>query len=271
MSTPTTQPWRALSAMLVGFFMTLIDWTAVSVANPSIMTALDTDYDSVIWVTSAYLLAFAVPLLVAGRLGDQFGPKNIYLIGLTVFTVGSLWSGFSGSVEMLVAARVVQGLGAALLTPQTLLTITHVFPAERRGVAMSVWGAAVGVATFAGPITGGLIVDQLGWQWIFFVNVPIGIVGFGLAVWLIPVLPVNRHRFDVVGTALSGIALFLIVFALQEAQSHDWAPWIWAMIAAGLAMMARSFTGRPSTETNRWFRRAYSVTATLRCRVSAWR
>jgi EmrB/QacA subfamily drug resistance transporter len=144
----------------------------------------------------------------------------------------------SGSIEMLVAARVVQGLGAALLTPQTLLTITHIFPAERRGVAMSVWGAAVGVATLAGPIAGGVLVDQLGWQWIFFVNVPIGIVGLGLAVRLIPVLPIQRHRFDILGVVVSGIALFLIVFALQEAQSHHWGPWIWAMIAAGLAMMA---------------------------------
>jgi EmrB/QacA subfamily drug resistance transporter len=232
------RPWRALWAMLVGFFMTLIDWTAVSVANPSIMAELHAGYDSVIWVTSAYLLAFAVPLLLAGRLGDQFGPKNVYLIGLTVFTAGSLWCGLSGSIDALVAARVLQGAGAALLTPQTMLTITRVFPAERRGVAMSVWGSAVGIATLVGPIAGGLIVDQLGWQWIFFVNVPIGIVGFGLAVWLIPVLPVNRHRFDIIGVALSGIALLLIVFALQEAQSHHWAPWIWAMIAAGLAMMA---------------------------------
>jgi MFS family permease len=88
--------------MLVGFFMTLIDWTAVSVANPSIMAALDADYESVVWVTSAYLLGFAVPLLMAGRLGDRFGPKNLYLIGLAIFTAGSLWCGLSGSIEVLV-------------------------------------------------------------------------------------------------------------------------------------------------------------------------
>jgi EmrB/QacA subfamily drug resistance transporter len=238
MSTPATRPWWALWAMLVGFFMTLIDWTAVSVANPSMMAALDADYESVVWVTSAYLLGFAVPLLMAGRLGDRFGPKNLYLIGLAIFTAGSLWCGLSGSIEVLVAARVAQSLGAALLTPQMLLTITHIFPAERRGVAMSVWGATVGIAMLSGPLVGGVLVDQLGWQWIFFVNVPIGIIGLGLAAWLIPVLPLQRHRFDVIGVVLSGIALFLIVFALQEAQSHDWAPWIWAMFAAGLAMMA---------------------------------
>src|SRR5215475_2594383 len=117
-------PWNALWAMLVGFFMILVDATIVAVANPSIMTKLGASYDSVIWVTSAYLLAYAVPLLVAGRLGDRFGPKTIYLAGLVVFTAASAWCGFSGSIGMLVAARVVQGIGAALLTPQTLSTIT---------------------------------------------------------------------------------------------------------------------------------------------------
>ena len=199
-----TQPWRALWAMMIGFFMILVDSTIVAVANPRIMEKLDTDYDAVIWVTSAYLLAYAVPLLVAGRLGDRFGPKNLYLIGLAIFTAASLWCGLAGSIEMLIAARVVQGLGAALLTPQTLSTITRIFPPERRGVAMSVWGATAGVATLVGPLAGGALVDSLGWQWIFFVNVPVGVVGIALAVWLIPVLPTHRHRFDMLGVVLSG-------------------------------------------------------------------
>ncbi|HEU4361132.1 MAG TPA: MFS transporter, partial [Mycobacterium sp.] len=172
--------------MMVGFFMILLDSTIVAVANPSIMTKLGTGYDTVIWVTSAYLLAFAVPLLVAGRLGDQFGPKNLYLAGLAVFTAASLWCGLSSSVGMLIAARVVQGVGAALLTPQTLSTITRIFEPDRRGVAMSVWGATAGVATLVGPLAGGVLVDGFGWQWIFIVNVPIGVIGLGLAVWLIP-------------------------------------------------------------------------------------
>lgn len=230
-------PWYALWAMLVGFFMILVDSTIVAVANERIMEALDTDYDGVIWVTSAYLLAYAVPLLVAGRLGDRFGPKNLYLIGLAVFTAASLWCGLAGSIEMLIAARVVQGLGAALLTPQTLSMITRIFPAAGRGVAMSVWGATAGVATLVGPIAGGLLVDGLGWQWIFFVNVPIGIIGLGLALWLVPTLPTTLHRFDVLGVALSGLAMFLIVFALQEGQSHEWEPWIWAVIATGAALL----------------------------------
>jgi EmrB/QacA subfamily drug resistance transporter len=224
--------------MLVGFFMILVDATIVAVANPSIMDKLGASYDAVIWVTSAYLLAYAVPLLVAGRLGDRFGPKKLYLLGLTVFTAASLWCGLAGSIEMLIAARVVQGIGAALLTPQTLSTITRIFPADRRGVAMSVWGATAGVATLVGPLAGGVLLDRLGWQWIFFVNVPIGIIGLALAVWLIPVLPTQKHRFDLLGVLLSGIGMFMMVFALQEGQSHHWAPWIWGTLAGGIGFMA---------------------------------
>ena len=237
-SAPVADPWHALWAMMVGFFMILVDATIVAVANPAIMEKLGADYDAVIWVTSAYLLGFAVPLLLAGRLGDRYGPKNLYLLGLAVFTAASLWCGLSDTIGMLIAARVVQGVGAALLTPQTLSTITRIFPAERRGVAMSVWGATAGVATLVGPLAGGVLVDGLGWQWIFFVNVPIGIIGLGLAFWLVPDLPTEKHGFDLLGVALSGIGMFMIVFALQEGQSHDWAPWIWGTLAGGVGFMA---------------------------------
>jgi EmrB/QacA subfamily drug resistance transporter len=234
----SANPWYALAAMLVGFFMILVDATIVAVANKAIMSSLGVDYDAVIWVTSAYLLAYAVPLLVAGRLGDRFGPKNLYLIGLAVFTFASLWCGLSGSIGMLIAARVLQGVGAALLTPQTLSTITRIFPAERRGVAMSLWGATAGVATLVGPLAGGVLVGWLGWQWIFFVNVPIGVIGLGLAFVLIPDLPTEKRRFDLLGVLLSGVAMFLIVFALQEGSSHNWAPWIWGTLAGGIGFMA---------------------------------
>lgn len=233
-----SNPWHALWAMMVGFFMILVDATIVSVANPSIMAGLGAGYDAVLWVTSAYLLAYAVPLLVAGRLGDRFGPKYLYLVGLTIFTAASLWCGLSDTIGMLIAARVLQGVGAALLTPQTLSTITRIFPSERRGVAMSVWGATAGVATLVGPLAGGVLVDGLGWQWIFFVNVPIGVLGVLVAIRLVPELPTRKQPFDLLGVLLSGVGMFLIVFALQEGQSHDWTHWVWGLMALGIGFIA---------------------------------
>ncbi|SDQ61350.1 DHA2 family efflux MFS transporter permease subunit [Microbacterium sp. cf332] len=234
-------PWPALWAMVIGFFMILVDTTIVSVANPAIKAALDPstgNLDNVVWVTSSYLLAYAVPLLVTGRLGDRFGPKNIYLIGLAIFTVASLACGLSGSLEVLIIARAVQGLGAALMTPQTMAVITRTFPAERRGAAMGLWGATAGVATLVGPLAGGLLVDGFGWEWIFFVNIPVGVVAFVLAWRLVPQLETHAHRFDVVGVVLSAVGLFLIVFGLQEGEHYEWAAGIWAMIAAGVVVMA---------------------------------
>ncbi|RAZ32822.1 DHA2 family efflux MFS transporter permease subunit [Microbacterium sp. SMR1] len=238
---PAVNPWPALWAMVIGFFMILVDTTIVSVANPAIKAALDPstgNLDNVVWVTSSYLLAYAVPLLVTGRLGDRFGPKNIYLIGLAIFTIASLACGLSGSLAVLVIARAVQGLGAALMTPQTMAVITRTFPAERRGAAMGLWGATAGVATLVGPLAGGVLVDGFGWEWIFFVNIPVGVVAFVLAWRLVPHLETHPHRFDVVGVVLSAIGLFLIVFGLQEGEHYEWAAGIWAMIAAGVVVMA---------------------------------
>ncbi|BAX93881.1 MFS transporter [Mycobacterium shigaense] len=230
-------PWYALWAMMIGFFMIMVDSTIVAIANPTIMAELRIGYGTVVWVTSAYLLGYVVVLLVAGRLGDRFGPKNLYLLGLVVFTAASMWCGLSGSAAMLIAARVVQGVGAGVLTPQTLSTITRIFPAQRRGVAVSVWGATAGLASLVGPLAGGILVDGLGWEWIFFVNVPIGIAGIALAVWLVPELPTQVHRFDVIGVVLSTVGMFLIVFALQQGETARWQPWIWALIVAGIGCM----------------------------------
>ncbi|TSE01874.1 DHA2 family efflux MFS transporter permease subunit [Skermania sp. ID1734] len=231
-------PWVALWTLCLGFFMILLDMTIVAVANPAIMDDLHTDISNVIWVTSAYLLAYAVPLLITGRLGDRYGPKILYLTGLALFTVSSLWCGLSTSIEMLIGARVVQGLGAAMLTPQTMSVITRIFPPERRGAAMGAWGSVAGVASLVGPIAGGLLVDGLGWQWIFFINVPIGVVAFALALRFVPDLPTHEHKFDLVGVGLSAVGMFLLVFGLQEGNDHNWDAWIWAMIIAGLLVLA---------------------------------
>ncbi|MBB5912417.1 EmrB/QacA subfamily drug resistance transporter [Nocardia transvalensis] len=235
----TTQrnPWLALYALVVGFFMILLDMTIVAVANPKIMADLHTDINKVIWVTSAYLLTYAVPLLVTGRLGDRFGPKNIYLIGLAVFTAASLWCAMSASVEMLIAARAVQGLGAALMTPQTMAVITRTFPPDKRGAAMGLWGGVAGLATLVGPILGGVLVDWQGWNWIFYINVPIGIIAFLLAWWLVPSLETHEHKFDLVGVALSAVGMFLLVFGIQEGNARDWNAWIWTMIIAGAVVL----------------------------------
>ncbi|MBB6564920.1 EmrB/QacA subfamily drug resistance transporter [Kribbella sandramycini] len=237
------RPWPALWALVVGFFMILVDSTIVSVATPAILADFGTDVGNVIWVTSAYLLAYAVPLLVTGRLGDRVGPKKMYLTGLTVFTLASLWCGLTSSIAMLIVARVIQGLGASMVTPQTMAVITRVFPPDQRGKAMSLWGATAGVAILVGPILGGVLVDGLGWQWIFFVNIPVGLIGFVLALRLVPDLPTQRHKFDLLGVALSTIGLFLLVFGIQEGQKYDWGTIrgpisVWSLIIAGVAVLA---------------------------------
>lgn len=236
------RPWPALWALVLGFFMILIDTTIVSVANPTILKDLHTDINSVIWVTSAYLLAYAVPLLVTGRLGDRFGPKNLYLAGLVIFTLSSAWCGLSGNISELITARVFQGLGASLMTPQTMAVITRIFPPDKRGAAMGMWGSVAGVATLVGPILGGFLVG-IGWEWIFFINVPVGIVAFVMAVRLVPRLETHPHRFDLFGVFLSALGLFLVVFGIQEGQTYDWGTiagpvTVWGMIIAGVVVLA---------------------------------
>jgi len=235
-------PWPALWALCLGFFMILVDTTIVTVATPAIMADLDADVNAVVWVTSAYLLAYAVPVLITGRLGDRFGPKRLYLVGLVIFTLASLWCGLTGTIEGLVAARVLQGLGASMMTPQTMAVITRIFPVERRGSAMALWGATAGVATLVGPVLGGVLVDTLGWEWIFFINVPVGVVAFVLAWRLVPTLETHAHRFDWLGVALSGAGMFLLVFGIQEGHQYDWSTitgpiTVWRLIALGLVVL----------------------------------
>ncbi|KAA0022528.1 DHA2 family efflux MFS transporter permease subunit [Antrihabitans cavernicola] len=238
MTAPTERnPWPALGALCIGFFMILLDATIVAVANPAIMADLHSDINSVVWVTSAYLLAYAVPLLITGRLGDRFGPKNIYLIGLVLFTAASLWCGLSQSIEMLIVARVFQGFGAALMTPQTMAVITRTFPPDKRGSAMGMWGAVAGVASLVGPIAGGVLVDNLGWQWIFIVNVPVGIIAFVMAWVLVPSLETHPHHFDLLGVALSAGGLFCLVFGIQEGNTYNWSAGVWLLIVVGVALI----------------------------------
>ena len=235
-------PWPALWALVLGFFMLLVDTSILTVATPAIMTDLGAGVNDVIWVTSAYLLAYVVPLLITGRLGDRFGPKRVYLVGLVVFTLSSLWCGLADDIGTLVTARVLQGLGAATMTPQTMAVITRIFPRDRRGQAMALWGAAAGLATLVGPLLGGVLVDSLGWEWIFFVNIPVGVVGLVLAIRLVPALQTHPHRFDWLGVLLFGAGMFALVFGIQEGSEFGWGPVagpveVWHLVTAGLLLL----------------------------------
>ncbi|MFV0634425.1 DHA2 family efflux MFS transporter permease subunit [Demequina sp.] len=236
-------PWPALWALMIGFFMVLIDVNIVSVANPSIQAATGSGTTEVLWVTSAYLLGAAVPLLITGRLGDRYGPRRLYLVGLVVFTAASLLCGLAealpgSAIANLIAARAVQGLGAAMMGPQTMAIITRIFPAARRGSAMALWGATAGVASLLGPLMGGVLVDGPGWEWIFFVNVPIGVVAFVAVRRLVPTLPTHSHEFDWWGVVLSALGMTLLVFGIQEGDTLGWSPLVWACIGAGALVLA---------------------------------
>ena len=223
MNQPPRNPWPALLVICLGFFMIMLDTTIVYVATPSILTSLQTSLDSVLWVFNGYLLAYAVLLITAGRLGDLFGPRNLFAAGLVVFTAASALCGLSADANQLIAWRVLQGIGGALIAPQSLAVLTSIFPRERMGAALGVWGAVIGVSTVAGPTLGGFIVTNFDWRWIFFVNVPIGIVALLGAFLIVPdVRPGRAHRFDVVGVVLSGLALLAIVYALIEGQRYEW-------------------------------------------------
>ncbi|MDO5681416.1 MAG: DHA2 family efflux MFS transporter permease subunit [Propionibacteriaceae bacterium] len=236
------RPWPALWSLVIGFFMILVDSTIVSIATPVLMRSLNAGVSAVVWVTSAYLLAYAVPLLITGRLGDRFGPKRVYLVGLTVFTLASAACGLSHTIEMLIVARAVQGLGASMMTPQTMAVITRIFAPDKRGPAMGLWGAVAGVASLVGPVLGGLLIDTLGWEWIFFVNLPVGVFGFIMVVRNVPSLERHPHRFDLLGVALNVVGMFLIVFGIQEGQRYAWGTItgpisVWSLIIAGVVVL----------------------------------
>jgi EmrB/QacA subfamily drug resistance transporter len=223
MAQARTNPWLVLVVLTSGFFMILLDTTIVNVAIPAMSAGLNTTLDQILWVLNAYILTYAVLLITAGRLGDLYGQRNLFAIGLFIFTVASALCGFSQNANELIAARILQGIGGAILTPQTLAIITTLFPPERRGAAFGVWGGVAGLATIAGPTVGGAIVTYISWQWIFFVNVPIGIAALIATFAIIPDLRTGRrHGWDVLGIVLATAGLFAIVFGLIEGQRYSW-------------------------------------------------
>jgi EmrB/QacA subfamily drug resistance transporter len=240
---PAHSPWLVLFVLCLGFFMILLDTTIVNIAIPNLMKELPASLDQTLWVLNAYILVYAVLLITAGRLGDLYGPKQLFIAGLAIFTLASAACGFATDPTQLIAARVAQGLGGALLTPQTLSVLTVIFPPQKRGTAFGIWGAVAGGATIAGPMLGGFIVTHWGWSWIFFVNLPVGVLALVLAVIAMPNLKLNRrHRLDVTGTVLATVGLFLLTYALIEGQPHHWGK-VWGpvtipqVIGAGVVVL----------------------------------
>jgi len=235
-------PWPVVLVTALGFFMIMLDTTIVYVATPSILSSLHTSLDQVLWVFNGYLLTYAVLLITAGRLGDIFGPRQLFAAGLIVFTAASALCGLSQDAAQLIAARVVQGIGGALIAPQTLTVLMAIFPPARRGAAFGITGAVIGVSTLAGPTLGGLIVTYWDWRWIFFLNVPIGIIALLGTFLVIPdVRPGRSHRLDLVGVMLSSASLLALVFGLIEGQRYEWgviSGWLTIpmVIVAGVAL-----------------------------------
>ncbi len=216
-------PWAILIVVSLGFFMTLLDLTIVNIAIPNMITKLHASLDDILWVINAYALVLAVLLITAGRLGDLIGQRRMFFAGVALFTVASAACGVAPSPGYLIAFRAVQGIGAAVLMPQTLAILTMVFPPERRGAAFGVWGAVAGVATVAGPTLGGLLVSAFDWRYIFYINVPVGILVLILTVLLIPDLRTGRrHSFDISGVVVGSLALLAICYALVEGQKYNW-------------------------------------------------
>ncbi|ROS76897.1 DHA2 family efflux MFS transporter permease subunit [Cellulomonas sp. PhB143] len=241
--------WSVLPPLILGFFMIMVDTTIVNIAIPSLTTAFGASLVAVGWVNSAYLLSYAALMLFAGRLGDRYGPKAVFVAGLVVFTVFSFLCGYSGEIGSspeigwLIGFRALQGVGAALMTPQTMSMITRVFPAKQRGAALGLWGATAGVATIAGPLLGGVFVETWGWEWIFYVNIPVGVVALWMSATRLPTLRSSHAvRLDLVGVVLSVLGLGALIFGIQEGETYDWGHiWgpfsVWGVIGAGLVLL----------------------------------
>jgi len=216
-------PWLALLVLCIGSFVILLDATIVNVAIPTMLDSLHAGLDQILWVVNAYLLTFAVLLITGGRLGDILGQRNLFAAGLAAFSLASALCGLAQDPNQLIVARAVQGVGAAVLAPQTLVIISAIFPAQRRGAAFGILSGVTGLASLAGPTLGGLLVTYLDWRWIFFVNLPIGIAGIVLTFLLVPDLrPGKRHRLDLGGVALATAGLVGVVFGLVEGPRYQW-------------------------------------------------
>ena len=216
--------WWTLAAVAFGLFMIMLDNTIVNVALPSIQRSLHMSISSLEWIVTAYALTFAALLITGGKLGDLFGRRRMFIAGLVVFTLASLACGLAPNAGFLIGARAVQGVGAALMNPATLSIITATFPPKERGQAIGIWAGVSALALAIGPLIGGLIVDNINWHWIFYVNVPVGVVGIIVSRCVITESRDTSHEqsIDLPGLVTSGGALLALSYALIEGNQHGW-------------------------------------------------
>jgi EmrB/QacA subfamily drug resistance transporter len=215
--------WLVAAVFVCGLFMDLLDTTIVNVALPTLGREFNAPATTFEWVVTGYLLSLAVWIPASGWFGDRFGTKKVFMFALATFTLGSALCGLSTSMGMLIAFRVLQGVGGGMMTPVGTAMLFRAFPANERAQASAVLVLPVAIAPAVGPVLGGLLVDQLSWRWIFYVNVPIGIFAFILsAIVLKEHTEPNAGRFDVAGFVLSGTSLPLILYALAEAPERGW-------------------------------------------------
>src|ERR671937_1528 len=214
--------WWTLGALAFALFMIMLDNTIVNVALPAIKKDLGIGTSELEWTVTAYALTFAVLLLTGGKLGDLLGRRLIFTIGLVVFTASSLFCGLSSSATELIAARAVQGVGSALMMPSTLSIISATFPVRERGTAIGIWAGVSAMALAIGPLLGGIITEHISWNWIFYVNVPIGAIGFLLTPFVVPESKdtSREQRLDLPGLLSSGIGLLALVYSLIEANQY---------------------------------------------------
>ena len=215
--------WWTLAAVSFGLFMIMLDNTVVNVALPSIQEDLGATLSQLQWIVTGYALTFAALMLIGGKLADAYGRRLIFVIGIVIFTLASLWCGLSDTSEMLIVARIVQGAGAALMNPATLSIISATFPPKQRGAAIGIWAGVSALALAIGPLVGGLLTEHLSWHWIFFINVPVGVIAIAASFLLITESKDETHEsLDLPGLGTSALGLFALTYGLIEANAYGW-------------------------------------------------
>jgi EmrB/QacA subfamily drug resistance transporter len=238
---PDNRKWWTLAAVSFGLFMIMLDNTVVNVALPSMQHALHIGPSELEWVVVGYALTFATFMLTGGKLADLYGRRLLFVVGLVVFTGASLACGLAGTASFLIGARVVQGVGAAIMNPATLGIIAATFPPRQRGTAIGIWAGTSALALAIGPLVGGLLTEKVNWSWIFYVNVPVGIGGIAMAFWAIDESRDTSHeqRLDLPGLLTSAAGLFALTYALIEANNYGWtSARILALFALAVLLLA---------------------------------